>query len=139
MGVGSRRCRWRARGPPQRTIRSDFASFIGPRRGLSLQNDLILQPPSWLRSRKVKAHSERARRALRLSQALAAIYIVIRVLINPFRTRNQHGRTHMAGRRRLLFLTHCLYDSKPYTILVALIKGFQNHIGFAIIQAESEG
>ena len=41
----------------------------------------------------------------------------------------------MAGRRRVLFLTTCSDDSKPYMILVALIKGFQNHIGFAIIQA----
>ena len=57
---------------------------------------------------------------------------------NPFRTRTQNGRTHMVGRRRLLFLTTCSDDSKPYMILVALIKGFQNHIGFAIIRASGE-
>ena len=34
--------------------------------------------------------------------------------INPFRTRIQHGRTHMAGRRRLLFLISCWDDNKPY-------------------------
>ena len=34
----------------------------------------------------------------------------------------------------LLFLTyHCSDDSKPHVSFVALIKGFQNHIGFAII------
>ena len=44
----------------------------------------------------------------------------------------------MAGRRRLLFLTTCSDDSKLYMIIVALIKGFQNHIGFAIIRASGE-
>ena len=48
--------------------------------------------------------------------------------VNPFRTRIQHGRTDMTGRRPLLFLTNCSDDSKPYMIRVALIKGFQNHI-----------
>ena len=43
------------------------------------------------------------------------------------------GRTNMDGRRRLLFLTTCSDDSKPYMILVALVKGFQNHMGLAII------
>ena len=33
----------------------------------------------------------------------------------------------MAGRRRLLLVTTCSDDSKPYIILVALIKGLQNH------------
>ena len=32
--------------------------------------------------------------------------------INLFRTRTQHGRTHMTGPRRLLFLTSCWDDSK---------------------------
>ena len=59
-------------------------------------------------------------------------------LLNPFRTRTQHGRMHMAGRRQLLFLTTRSDDSKPYMIRVALIKGFQNHIGFAIIRASDE-
>ena len=45
---------------------------------------------------------------------------------------------HVAGRRRLLFLTTCSGDSKPYMILVALIKGFQNHMGFVIIRASGE-
>ena len=58
-------------------------------------------------------------------------------MLNPFRTRTQHGRMHMAGRRQLLFLTTRLDDSKPYMIRVALIKGYQNHIGFAIIQRAS--
>ena len=31
------------------------------------------------------------------------------------------------------------YDSKPYMIIVALIKGFHKHIAFAIIRASSEG
>ena len=44
----------------------------------------------------------------------------------------------LAGRRWLLFLTSYSDDSKPYMILVALVKGFQNHIGFAIIRARSE-
>ena len=57
---------------------------------------------------------------------------------NPFKRRSQMGRTNMDGRRRLLFLTTCSDDSKPYMILVALIKGFQNHIGFAIIRASGE-
>ena len=48
------------------------------------------------------------------------------------------GRTHMAGRRRLLSITNCSDDSKPYMILVALIKGVQNHTGFTIIRASSE-
>ena len=47
-------------------------------------------------------------------------------------------RTSMAGRQRRLFLTTCLDDSKPYMSIVALIKGFQNHIGFAIIRASGE-
>ena len=38
----------------------------------------------------------------------------------------------------LPFLTTCSGDSKPYMILVALIKGFQNHIGFAIIREIGE-
>ena len=58
--------------------------------------------------------------------------------LNPFRTRTQHGRTHMARRRRLQSLTNCSDDSKPYMILVAHIKGFQNLIGFAIIRANGE-
>ena len=31
-----------------------------------------------------------------------------------------------------------ILDSKLYMILVALIKGFQNHIGFAIIRASGD-
>ena len=58
--------------------------------------------------------------------------------VNPFRYRTQHGRMLMAGRRRLVFLTTCSDDNKLYMILVALIKGFQNHIGFAIIRASGE-
>ena len=60
--------------------------------------------------------------------------------IKTFRTRTQHGCTHihMTGRRRLLYLTNCWDDSKPYMILVALIKGFHNHIRFAIIRAGSK-
>ena len=45
------------------------------------------------------------------------------------------GRTNMeAGgtSAEVLFLTTCSDDSKPCKILVALVKGFQNHIGFAI-------
>ena len=49
-----------------------------------------------------------------------------------------HGSTHMAGRRRLLFLITCSDDSKPHMILVALIKGFRNYIGFAIIRSSGE-
>ena len=48
------------------------------------------------------------------------------------------GRTNMDGRRWLLFLTTSSDDTKPSMILVALIKGFQNHIGFAIIRASGE-
>ena len=48
------------------------------------------------------------------------------------------GRSNMDGHRRLLFLTTSSDDTKPYMILVALIKGFQNHIGFAIIRASGE-
>ena len=48
------------------------------------------------------------------------------------------GRTNMDRRRRLLFLTTSLDDTKPYMILAALIKGFQTHIGFAIIRASGE-
>ena len=48
------------------------------------------------------------------------------------------GRMNMDGRLWLLFLTTCSDDTKPYMILVALIKGFQNHIGFAIIRASDE-
>ena len=55
------------------------------------------------------------------------------IFFNPFRTRTQHGCTHMDGRRRLLFLTTCSDDSKPYMILEVLVKGYQNHIGSAII------
>ena len=35
--------------------------------------------------------------------------------------------------------TICSDDSKPYMILVALIKGFQKHEGLAIIRARGEG
>ena len=59
-------------------------------------------------------------------------------LINPFSTRTQISCTHLAGRRQLLFLTNCSDDSKLYMICVALIKGFQNHIGFPIIRASCE-
>ena len=41
----------------------------------------------------------------------------------------------MAGRRRLLILTPCLDDGKPYMILEAVIKAFQNHTGFAVSRA----
>jgi len=65
--------------------------------------------------------------------------------LNPFRTRTQHGRMHMAECRRLLFLTTCrarmIANHLRYMILVhvvALIKGCQNHIGFAMIRASSE-
>ena len=54
------------------------------------------------------------------------------------RTELAHRRTSMTGRRQLLFLTTCSDDSKPYMIRVALIKAFQNHIGFAIIRASGE-
>ena len=36
------------------------------------------------------------------------------------------------------FLPTCSEHSKPYMILVALIKGFQTHIGFAIIRATGQ-
>ena len=49
-----------------------------------------------------------------------------------------HSRKHLAGRRQRLFLTTCSDGSKPYMILVALVKGFQNHIGFATIRATGE-
>ena len=39
---------------------------------------------------------------------------------------------HVAGPRQLLFFTTCSDDSKPYMILVALTKAFQNNVGFAI-------
>ena len=39
------------------------------------------------------------------------------------------ARMNMDGRRRLLFLTTSSGDTTPYIILVALIKGFQNHVG----------
>ena len=55
------------------------------------------------------------------------------VLLNPFRTNEKQPSRSIAGRRLLPFLITCLDDGKPYMILVALIKGFQNHIGFAII------
>ena len=42
------------------------------------------------------------------------------------------------ARRRLSFLTTCSDDSKPYMILVALVNGFQNHIGFAMLRASGE-
>ena len=42
------------------------------------------------------------------------------------------------GCRRLLFLTTRSDDTKSYMILVALIKGFQYHIGFATIRASGE-
>ena len=65
--------------------------------------------------------------------------------LNPFRTRTQHGRMHMAECRRLLFLTTCrarmIANHLRYMILVrcsSLIKGCQNHIGFAMIRASSE-
>ena len=48
------------------------------------------------------------------------------------------GRTNMDGHRWLLFLTTSSDDTKPCMILVALIKGFQNHMGFAIIRASGE-
>ena len=48
------------------------------------------------------------------------------------------GRTDMDGRRRLLFLTTSSDDIKLHMIIVALIKGFQNHIGFVIIRANGE-
>ena len=44
------------------------------------------------------------------------------------------GRTS----EKALFVTTCSEHSKPYMILVSLIKGFQNHIGFAIIRASGE-
>ena len=49
-----------------------------------------------------------------------------------------HSRKHLAGRRQRLFLTTCSDRSKTYMILVALVKGFQNHIGFATIRASDE-
>ena len=49
-----------------------------------------------------------------------------------------HSRKYLAGRRQRLFLTTCSDGSKPYMILVALVKGFQNHIGFATIRATGE-
>ena len=58
--------------------------------------------------------------------------------VNPFGTRMQHSGTHMAGRRWVLCLTTCSDDSKPYMILVALIKGFHQQLGFAIIRASGE-
>ena len=64
-------------------------------------------------------------------------------LLNPFRTRASPVM-HLA--RDVLNidgscssdLTTFSDDSKPYMILVALIKAFQNHIGFAIIRASGE-
>ena len=41
----------------------------------------------------------------------------------------------MTGRWRLPFVSTCSDDGRPYMILVALIKAFQNRIGFAIIRA----
>ena len=50
-------------------------------------------------------------------------------------TSDRQKRLNGVGRWKALFLTTCSEHSKPYMILVALIKGFQNHIGFAIIRA----
>ena len=44
----------------------------------------------------------------------------------------------MAGRQRLLCLTTCSDDSKPYMILKGLDQSYTNHIGFAIIRASGE-
>ena len=54
------------------------------------------------------------------------------------RTELNHSRKHLAGRRQRLFLITCSDGSKPYMILVALVKGFQNHIGFATTRATGE-
>ena len=59
--------------------------------------------------------------------------------VNPFTLRTQHSSTNMTGRRWPPFLTTCSDASKPYMILVALVKAFQNHIlEFTSIRASSE-
>ena len=60
------------------------------------------------------------------------------VRFNPYRTPVSYMIQHMAGRRRLLLLTTCSDDSKPYMILKALDESYKSHIGFAIIQARGE-
>ena len=62
---------------------------------------------------------------------------VARMIANPLNVvQDGHASQCMASWLDvggMLFLTTCSDDSKPYVSFVALIKGFPNHIGFAII------
>ena len=59
-------------------------------------------------------------------------------LTRPYLTEGPSRTQNLTYYSPPVFLTTCSDDSKPYMILVALIKGCQNHIGFAMIRASSE-
>ena len=121
----------------------------------------IMRPlfPTWPHTRSIVHSIHSSNKAYRLTrhtilytglliarpircQLKAACVIAVGLLLyyqlrnlSPFQDENStrpHG--HGSGRRPLRpgWTNNCSDDSKPYMIRVALIKGFQNHIGFAI-------